>query len=195
MFQLADKELNESAARIRKQIQLVENDKRYSQEYIEEFKAARRKDLAAVVRMAREHAEAKADQLRRRAKERYLDDDSFDNKEAGLFRDYAAAAEVDALVKLATDSTLNTAKVLILGGELRRRGRDTEANILCATHELSAEPWTQTEEWEQADRLLDNFRGADATRRALASAGFPISEELYVMTTEGVAKPIDAILL
>jgi len=196
-LQLLDKELNGSLGRMKNQIAAVSNNRRYSSEYVEEFKGKQLADLKMIVATDRAQRRAKARQMKQAVKDHYLLEsiDHFDVKEDQLYRDFVAASPTDVLVELAkTPSTLSAEKVLILGGELRRRDHEMEADILATLRPPSAEPWTESEEWKKADLLMADVEACEAVERAAKEMPEgTLTVATYVMTADG-PQPIDLLL-
>jgi len=196
-LQLLDKELNGSLGRMKNQIAAVSNNRRYSEEYVEEFKGKQLADLKMIVGQDRAQRRAKAKQMRQAAKDHYLLEsiDHFDVKEDQLYRDFVAASPTDTLVEIAkTPCELSTEKLLVLGGELRRRGNEMEADILATLRPPSAEPWTESEEWKKADLLMADIEACETIERAAKEMPDGIlTVATYVMTSDG-PQPIDLLL-
>lgn len=191
---LANKELRDTVGRVNAQIKRVSKDGSYSEKYIEDFKANQQRVIVDLARDVHARAYQRADALRLAAKDAYLSGDAFSDKEAALFRDFTAAANTDALTALVSDSAdLNAEQVLILGGELRRRGKDSFADLLCSTRPVNAEPWREMDWWKEADELIYDFECADAAEQVAIQCGIATGSP-YVMTSEG-PHPLEDFLL
>lgn len=188
------KALVESAGRMKRQLDDARASGKFSESYLEEFEAKQRRDLTNLITDAKAKVRRQAEVLRMQARESYLlaAVDTFAVKENQIFRDFSAAAGIDELSALAAEpGDMSAEHALILCGELRRRGQDAMADLLASLRPPSAEPWTVSDEWREADKLLAEFEQVDAHQR--------IAEQLdtghgpYLLMDDGV-KSIDEIL-
>jgi hypothetical protein len=117
--------------------------KGYSAEHVAEQRDVAKKELAAMIE-AHEAAVRKAHETAvDAAKSKYISEATTPAKlqEAALFRDRVSASSDRALVAAANSGDPTPEQMLILGGELRRRGLVKEADRLAIRSEPSRDPW------------------------------------------------------
>lgn len=182
-----NRKLLDSAKRMKEQVASVDRSSKYSEEYKAKFRAKQAQDFAAMQRIERDKTVRLADEMKAAAKEQYLLGaiDSFAQKELELFRDYVGAAPTTDIVDLAQHRAkgLGPEKVLVLGGELRRRGETVAADMLGDLVDLTAEPWKSTPQWNKAEDLVLGFETLDVYASTMAQFGQPA--EPYMLNEDG----------
>ena len=195
-IELQDKELGEAVKRMQAQIKSVEKNGMYSEAYIADLKAKQRADLSKTISLTRAQTIDKAKKLRHNARERYMlaTNDHFAQEERTLFLDFVGASSVDALQELAKrPNSLTDGQAMMLASELRRRGKDVDANVLCTLRPPSAEPWANDPEWQHAELMLGGLETCNYIERTAKQLGLP--EGPRVMLADGSVALVDELLL